>query len=139
MTRFIAHFTVLLQSFYESFTIVLWHVLMLHKTPQTLSHILLSHTKYHIYIHPQMCPQISLIYSLTHNLYFIFITHVYPSFVISLDPLRKFSMSATSQSLSSDALFQFSVFSMSPARRDWVRKIKHTQHTQKYIYFVWHG
>lgn len=65
-----------------------------------------------------MCPQISLIYSLTHNLYFIFITHVYPSFVISLDPSRKFSMSATSQSLSSDALFQFSVFSMSAAIRE---------------------
>ena len=65
-----------------------------------------------------MCPQISLIYSLTHNLYFIFITHVYPSFVISLDPLRKFSMSATSRSLSSDALFQFSVFSTSAAIRE---------------------
>ena len=65
-----------------------------------------------------MCPQISLIYSLTHNLYFIFITHVYPSFVISLDPSRKFSMSATSQSLSSDALFSVFSFSMSAARRE---------------------
>ena len=62
-----------------------------------------------------MCPQISLIYSLTHNLYFIFITHVYPSFVISLDPLRKFSMSAASLSLSSRHIF--SVFSFSKYER----------------------
>ncbi len=57
-----------------------------------------------------MCPQISLIYSLTHNLYFIFITHVYPSFVISLDPSRKYSMGAARQEFSSRHIFQFSVF-----------------------------